>query len=56
MPELDPMKRRLTWMVGARGGEGLQPDAAARPLDRTRVPRIARGECTQITYIGVNQW
>ena len=29
--------------VGARGGGGLQPDAAARPLDRTRVPRIWRG-------------
>ena len=29
--------------VGARGGGGLQPDAAARPLDRIRVPRMYRG-------------
>jgi len=35
MPELDAMKRRLTWTLGARGGRA--PDA--RPLDRTRVPR-----------------
>jgi len=30
---------------GARGGGGLQPDAAARPLDRTRGMRnVSRGE------------
>jgi len=31
--------------LGARGGGGLQPDVAARPLDRTRATRICRGEC-----------
>jgi len=33
--------------VGARGGGGLQPDVAARPLDRTRDMRTRRGECIQ---------
>ena len=35
----------LRGAAGACGGGGLQPDAAARPLDRTRVTRSFREVC-----------
>ena len=44
---LQPRSRRAPHKSdGARGGGGLQPDVAARPLDRTRARElVAGGEC-----------
>jgi len=40
-------RSRAHGKVGARGGGGLQPDVAARPLERTRDMRISAGDFSE---------